>query len=96
MDTLARYLNDESLSGPAARALSAIRTDNAKKVSVASPIASVPVLRRYNEDIIRAIADVQIADAENVLKVMLGSSDEYTRRFLYALSRVGSKASLSG
>lgn len=75
VDTLANYLNDESLSGPAARALSAIRTDNAKKVLVASLMrrSGTP---KTQKDIIRAIADVQIADAENVLKVMLGSSDE--------------------
>ena len=93
--TLASYLNDESLSGPAARALSAIRTDNAKKVLVASLMrrSGTP---KTQKDIIRAIADVQIADAENVLKVMLGSSDENMQKeVLYALSRVGSKASLS-
>ena len=95
VDTLASYLNDESLSGPAARALSAIRTDNAKKVLVASLMrrSGTP---KTQKDIIRAIADVQIADAENVLKVMLGSSDENMQKeVLYALSRVGSKASLS-
>ena len=60
-------MNDESLSGPAARALSAIRTDNAKKVLVASLMrrSGTP---KTQKDIIRAIADVQIADAENVLK----------------------------
>ena len=95
VDTLASYLNDESLSGPAARALSAIRTDNAKKVLVASLMrrSGTP---KTQKDIIRAIADVQIADAENVLKAMLGSSDENMQKeVLYALSRVGSKASLS-
>ena len=51
---------------------------------------------KTQKDIIRAIADVQIADAENVLKAMLGSSDENMQKeVLYALSRVGSKASLS-
>lgn len=50
---------------------------------------------KTQKDIIRAIADVQIADAENVLKVMLSSSDENMQKeVLYALSRVGSKASL--
>jgi len=96
VDTLASYLNDESLSGPAARALSAIRTDNAKKVLVASLMrrSGTP---KTQKDIIRAIADVQIADAENVLKVMLSSSDENMQKeVLYALSRVGSKASLGG
>ena len=75
VDTLASYLNDESLSGPAARALSAIRTDNAKKVLVASLMrrSGTP---KTQKDIIRAIADVQ-------------------KEVLYALSRVGSKASLS-
>ena len=95
VDTLASYLNDENLSGPAARALSAIRTDNAKKVLVASLMrrSGTP---KTQKDIIRAIADVQIADAENVLKAMLGSSDENMQKeVLYALSRVGSKASLS-
>lgn len=94
VDALAGYLNDESLSGPAARALSAIGTDNAKKVLVASLMrrSGTP---KTQKDIIRAIADAEVADAETVLKVMLGSGDENMRKeILYALSRVGSKASL--
>ena len=60
-----------------------------KQISEGGPVTVT------QKDIIRAIADVQIADAENVLKVMLGSSDENMQKeVLYALSRVGSKASL--
>lgn len=94
VDVLSSYLNDESLSGPAARALSAIRTDNAKMALVAS-LKHRTGTAKTQKDVIRAIADVQVVEAEQVLLAMLGSTDENMQKeVLYALSRVGSDASL--
>lgn len=94
VDTLVDYLNDESLSGPAARALSAIGTENAQKALVAS-LKRRSGTPKTQKDIIRAIADVPTVEAEPVLKAMLGTEDENLRKeLLYALSRVGTKASL--
>ncbi len=94
VDKLAEYLNDESLSGPAARALSAIRTDKAQGVLIAS-LKSRTGTPKTQKDIIRAIADAQVSDAEIVLKAFLNSDDENMRKeALYALSRVGSRSSL--
>ncbi len=95
VDALANYVNDRDLSGPATRALAAIRTDNAKKVLVASLMRRMGNTKTQ-KDAIRAIASVQIADAESVLQTMLGSEDvDMRKEVLYALSRVGSKSSLN-
>lgn len=94
IEALAGYLNDESLSGPAARALASINSENAGKVLVAS------LMRRSGTpktqmDIAEAIAEAQVNGAEPALKALLGSSDARMQKvILYALSRVGSKASL--
>lgn len=94
VDVLASYLNDESLSGPAARALSAIRTDNAK-MALSAALKHRTGTAKTQKDVIRAISEVQIAEAEPVLLAMVGSSDENMQKeILHALSRVGSDASL--
>lgn len=95
VDALTSYLNDESLSGPAARALSAIDSENAGKALLAS------LMRRSGtpetqKNIIRAIAQVQVEGSEAVLKALLGSNDpDMQKDVLYALSRVGTNASLA-
>lgn len=94
IDALTSYLNDENLSGPAARALASIGSENSAKALSAS------LLRRSGtpktqKDIILAIADIQAQGTEEALRAMLGSGDENMQKeVLYALSRVGSKASL--
>lgn len=95
VEALAGYLNDESLSGPAARALSAIATDNAKKTLSAALVrrSGTP---KTQKDVIEAIAAAEVSTAEPALKALLGSGDENLQKeVLYALSRVGSKVSLS-
>lgn len=94
IDALASYLNDESLSGPAARALVAIDSENAGKALLASLMrrSGTP---KTQKDIILAIADAQVNGSEAALKALLGSSDaNMQKEVLYALSRVGTKASL--
>lgn len=94
IDTLASYLNDESLSGPAARALSAIGSEKAGKTLVASLMRRSGTLQTQ-KDIVRAIAQAQVPDSETALRALLGSSDPNMQKELfYALSRVGTKASL--
>lgn len=95
VDALAGYLDDESLSGPAARALAAIGTEKAGKTLLAA------LMRRSGtphtqKDVIRALADVPAPGAEKVLLAYLGAADEALQKeVLYALSRTGTEASLS-
>lgn len=94
VEALAPYVNDESLSGPATRALAAIHTENAGKVLLNA------LLRRMGtpqtqKDIIRALADSEAEGAETVVNTLLNSGDEdLQKEVLYALSRLGTKASL--
>lgn len=93
VDALSSYLNDESLSGPAARALSAIATDKAAKALLNS-LSSVSN-DKSKMDIIEAIGDMQVPEAENLLKPLLTSGSEDMRKVVfYALSRCGSKNSI--
>lgn len=94
IETLAIYLNDPDLSGPAARALAAIDSENAGKTLLASLMrrSGTP---KTQKDIILAIAEAQVDGSEAALKALLGSTDPNMQRVvLYALSRVGTKASL--
>lgn len=95
VDALAGYLNDESLSGPAARALSVIGTDNAKK-TLSTALVRRSGTPKTQKDIIGGIAAAEVEGTEAALLALLGSTDENLRKeVLYALSRVGSKASLN-
>ncbi|WP_099462970.1 DUF1080 domain-containing protein [Parabacteroides provencensis] len=94
IETLATYLNDESLSGPAARALSSINSENAGK-TLLSALMRRSGTPKTQKDIVQAIAAAQVDGSEAALKALLGSSDENMQKeVLYALSRVGTKASL--
>ena len=91
--TLSIYLNQESLSDPAARALVSIGTDKAIK-------ALLEGLKNTNgniqKNIVLAIAEAQILGTEETLKALLNSSDENLQKVvLFALSKVGTKESLS-
>lgn len=94
LDALSSYLNDESLSAPAAAALSAIGSKDAKQV-----LKSALVRRSGNAktqlDVIRAIGEAQVEGTEPILIGMLGSADaNLQKEVLYALGRVGTSASL--
>lgn len=94
IDALASYLNDESLSGPAARALAANGSEKAGQALVAA-LKSRSGSPKTQKDVIRAIADAQVSDAEPVLQALLGAADTSMQKVvLYALSRVGSNNSM--
>ncbi|MDR2954159.1 MAG: DUF1080 domain-containing protein [Prevotella sp.] len=88
-------LNDESLSGPAARALATINSRFKGPVMLmAGKLGSAD--DKTKEAIVSAIADMQLEGTEETLLSMLsGVNDENLQKtMLYALSRVGSKESL--
>jgi len=93
VDKLSTYLKNESLSGPAARALASINTSAAQS-TVVEALSSV-ANNKAKKDIVLAIAEMQITDTENTLKGLLGSADiNMEKTVLYALSRVGTSVSL--
>jgi len=90
---LASYLGDETLSGPAARALAAINSASSGKalVNALNKVSN----DKSEKDIVEAIGEMQPVDAEKALKPLLGSGNaDMQKTILYALSRVGTKASL--
>lgn len=89
---LSTYLNDTSLSGPAARALASIDTPAAGK---ALQNALGTASDKSQEDIVLAIAKMQLAESEMRLKTLLNSNNPNLQKVvLYALSHCGSKVSL--
>lgn len=94
IEGLAVYLNDESLSGPAARALAAIGTENAGKVLLNALMRRTGT-PQTQKDIVRALSDSPVEGAEPVLTALLNSGDENMQKeVLYALGRLGTKESL--
>ena len=88
--TLTNCLNTQVLVGPAARALARINTAKAKEVLV-----NALKQDKTQKDLVKAIAETGASDAEQTLIQMLGSNDEFMQKeVLYALSRVGSNASM--
>lgn len=94
IDALSAYLGDESLSGPASRALASIGSENAGKALKAGLMRRMGT-PKTQKDIVVAIGDAQVDGAEDILKALLGSGDDNMQKaVLYALSRVGTKASI--
>lgn len=94
IDALAAYLGDESLSGPASRALAAIGTENAGKALKAGLMRRMGT-SKTQKDIIIAIGEAQVEGSEDLLKALLNSDDaDMQKAVLYALSRTGTKASI--
>ena len=94
IETLASYLNDESLSGPAARALAANGSEKAGQALVAA-LKRRSGSPKTQKDVIRAIADAQVKEAETVLLALQGAADpNMQKEVLYALSCVGGSNSL--
>lgn len=90
---LATYLTDESLCGSAAAALSAINTPSSQKALLNALSASAD--NKASESIILALAKLKVTDAENSLRRLLDTNDtDKKKAVLYALSQIGSKASL--
>ena len=94
VDMLAGLLHDRQLSGPAARALSAIGSEKADQALMAGLKMRMGT-PETQKNIVRALADSENGEAEELLRALLGSDDkDMQKEVLYALSRVGSAASL--
>ncbi|MDR0844100.1 MAG: DUF1080 domain-containing protein [Tannerella sp.] len=95
IEKLAPRLNDEKISGPAARAIASIGGEKAGKTLLASLLrrSGTPNTQR---DVILALANVPTDGVETILQGMLASDDADTKAVVfYTLSRIGTKASLS-
>jgi hypothetical protein len=95
IEKLARSLNDEKISGPAARAIASIGGEKAGKALLASLLrrSGTPATQR---DVILALADVPADGVETILQGMLAADDADTKKVVfYTLSRIGTKASLN-
>lgn len=94
VEALSVYLTDEGLSASAAQALAAIKSETAVRALKAALVKRRGTPKTQKE-VIRALGDAEAKDAEELLTVFLGSADEELQQVtLYALSRVGTKASL--
>ena len=95
VEALSAYLGNPELSGPAARALAAIGTESAGQALKAGLMRRMGTAETQ-KDILEAIADAQVAGTEDLVKTYINNDDAATRKVArYALSRVGSAASLS-
>lgn len=91
VDKLASFLSDDALSSPAAIALTAIRTPVAGRTLLEA--LNSPLSNPQKENVIRAIGDIPVADAEKTLQALTGDPS-LQQAVWYALSRTGSAASL--
>jgi len=94
VDALGRFLNEESLSGPAARALATINTEKAKQ-ALQSALLRKMGTAKTQQDVILAIGEAQMEVPEDLIKGFLGNGDQNMQKVVnYTLSRIGSAASL--
>ena len=94
VEPLSLYLTDEALSAPAAQALASIQSELAGQALKAA-LMKRRGTPQTQKNVIQALGDAETAGAEELLTVFLGSSDEELQKVtLYALSRVGTDASL--
>lgn len=92
---LSKYLNQENLAGPAARALVSLNSDNAD-IALTEGLKNTKENVKIQKDIVMAIAEADASGAEQTLKELLNSPDENLRKVtLFALSKVGSVGSLT-
>ncbi len=94
VEPLSFYLGDESLSGPAARALSAIGSEKAGEALKAALKARKGNVKTQ-KDVVMAIAEAQVPGSEDLLLTLVGSNDADMQKVVYyALGRVGTVASM--
>lgn len=92
VDALAACLKDESVSAPAAEALSAIGSKKAGSALLAALNGATPAVQK---NLVRAISEMKVGDSELAIQKLAGSSDkDLQKEVLYALSKVGTKSSL--
>lgn len=93
VDFLASMLNDEYLSGYAARALVSNKSEKAQQALLSALNTTSPALKK---NIINALGESQTAEAEALLLQQVGKVPETDSRALYyALGRCGGEKSLS-
>lgn len=91
VDALQKYLSNEELCGPAARALASIDSDKSDNALLAALNGSGDACKK---NIVRAIADSDVKGSEESLLALVNAADtNLQKEVLYALSRCGSKAS---
>ena len=94
VEALGRYLNQEDLCSPAAKALATIGTERAGQA------LQIALLRRMGspktqQSVLQAIGEAQLPINEDLISGMVGVGDDNFRQAVfYALSRTGTKASL--
>ena len=95
VSVLAKYLTQENLAGPAARALvsfNSAKADNALTAALQSAKNNVSI----QKDIIQAIAEADATGVEQALLDLLATQDQNLQKVtLYALSQIGSATSLN-
>ena len=95
VESLADYLTDKELSGPASRALARIATPAAGEALMAGLKSRVAMGAKAKRDMINAIAEAKVSGAEQLLLTFVGNQDvDLQKTALYALSQVGGEASL--
>ncbi|MDR1407018.1 MAG: DUF1080 domain-containing protein [Tannerella sp.] len=94
IDALAPLLNQEELSDPAARAVASIRTEKAGQ-ALRSALLRRMGTARTQQRVALAIGEAGVDGTEELLQSLLPDADENMQKdVLYALSRVGSAASV--
>ncbi len=92
VDALSACLKDESLSGPAARALA---VNGSKAAGEALKAALSTGNEKVKKDVVVAIGEAEVEGTEDLLKALMGTGDDDMQKVvLHALSCVGSKASI--
>ena len=93
VEKLATYLSDESLSAPAASALSHIGSTKASNALLKGLAATSS--NQIKRDIVVALGFMKSADAEAPVKALLNSGDaKLQQSVVQALGKIGSKESL--
>lgn len=94
VEVLGRYLGQEELSGPAARALATVNTEKAQQALQAALMRRMGT-PKTQKDIILAIGQAKMQVPEDLISGMIGNGDENMQKVvLYTTSRIGTKSSL--
>ena len=94
VDALGRFLNQEDLCSPAAKALASIGTEKAGQALQNSLLRRMGTAKTQ-QCALQAIGEAQLPVNEELLRGMVGTGDaDFQQAVLFALSRTGTKASL--
>ncbi len=94
VEALSRYLTQEGLSGPAARALANINTEKAKQ-ALQTALLSRKGTDETQQDLLLAVGEAKMNLNEGLILGMLGNENENMQKVvLYAISRIGTEKSL--